>query len=109
MMTHFFPFEPISICLKAIAGDKKDESNRSFVRTLLKSCPTTLIAQDSQANDKIVGVALTGISKQLSTDGTKVDWYNTDISNEHLLQKWSEHMQYKGKLNPKLLLEEYYE
>ena len=97
MSNHFLPREPISISLKALDRYDQNTNNEDighdgeWLYNVMKSCPTTIIAQDSEKDDKVVGVVIAGIAKKMNKDGTKVDWYNTDdISNEELLKKWSE-------------------
>ena len=104
MATHFLPREPISICLKALDRYDQNTTNEEighdgeWLYNVMKSCSTTIIAQDSLKDDKVIGAVCAGIAKKMNKDGTTVDWYNTeDISNEELLKKWSEmNLELKG-------------
>ena len=97
MNNHFLPREPISICLSVLDNYEQNtdtesiEQNEDWLYNVMKSCPSTIIAQDSEKDDKVVAAAIGGVANKLNKDGTKVDWYNTEgISNEELLTKWSE-------------------
>ena len=97
MKDHFLPREPISICLSALdkygqtTNNETIDENEDWLSNLMRYWSTTIIAQDSENDDKVVGAVIAGIAKKLKKDGTKEDWYNTDdVSNEELLTKWSE-------------------
>ena len=98
MNNHFFPREPISICLNSLEDQttQNTEENTGKQRgedwliNMMKLCTTTIIAQDSVENDKVVGVVIAGIGRQNDKDGTKEEWYDMEIPNEELLKKWSE-------------------
>ena len=55
----------------------------------MRYCPSTLIAQDSSKEDKVVGVVIAGISRKHTKDGTIEEWYDMKIPNDELIKRWS--------------------
>ena len=65
----------------------------------MRYCPTTIIAQDSENDDKVVGVLIAGIAKKYTKDGIKEEYYDSEISNEKLVKRWSEkNIEITGKI-----------
>ena len=98
MRSHFFPREPVSICLKAL-HDKigldfdqnigSEEDRLDWLADTMRYCPTTIIAQDSDNNDKVVGIVVAGVAKRYTMEGSIEEWYDMKISNNELLKRWS--------------------
>ena len=98
MRSHFFPREPVSICLKALHDKigldfdeniESEEDRLDWLADTMRYSPTTVIAQDSDNNDKVVGIVVAGISKRYTTEGSIEEWYDMKISNTELLKQWS--------------------
>ena len=98
MYNHFFPREPVSICLSALQEQMNpglDQNiinleRREWLGNVMRYCPSTIIAQDSANDDKVVGVVIAGISRKHTIDGTVEEWYDMKIPNDELIKRWSE-------------------
>ena len=72
MHNHFFPREPVSICLRSLQEQiipGLDETivqlqRREWLCNVMRFCPSTIIAQDSDNQDKVVGVVIAGIARK---------------------------------------------
>ena len=114
MKTHFFPREPISICLKALQARTNpnvdelicQQEETHWLVNIMRYCPTTIIAQDSKNNDKVVGVVIADIAKKYSNHGVIEEWYDTQISNEELIQRWSDkNIEIMGNIKDKCIFQ----
>ena len=97
MIYHFFPREPISSCLQDLQNklypgiDPRvlEFERRGWLAHVLRFCPTTIIAQDSENDDKVVGAVIAGVGRKNTKIGPVEEWYDMEISNEELIQTWS--------------------
>ena len=97
MINHFFPREPVSMCLEnfhnllypGIDPSILEWERRGWLAHVLRFCPSTIIAQDSENDDKVVGAVIAGIGRRNTIAGTVEEWYDMEISNDELIQKWS--------------------
>ena len=109
MNNHFFPREPISICLEALEeqtnqnasqnGDcKKPKGKDDWLVSMMRMCTTTIVAHDTEQYDKIVVVVIAKIDRKLDKYGETVEWYDMEISTEELINKWRRrNLEYTGK------------
>ena len=97
MINHFFPREPVSSCLEdlhyklypGIDPSVLEFERRGWLAHVLRFCPTTIIAQDSKNDDKVVGAVIAGVGRRNTKLGPVEEWYDMEISNEELIQTWS--------------------
>ena len=97
MTHHFFPREPVSICLENFQNQLYpgldpsilEFERRSWLAHVMRFCPSTIIAQDSNNDDKVVGAVIAGIGRRITKDGVKEEWYDMEISTDELIQRWS--------------------
>jgi hypothetical protein len=98
MYNHFFPREPVSICLSALQEQMNpgldqhiiNLERREWLASVMRHCPSTIIAQDLATEDKVVGVVIAGISRKHTNNGTVEEWYDMEIPNDELIKRWSE-------------------
>ena len=97
MINHFFPREPVSICLQnfhnqlypGIDPTVLEFERRGWLAHVLRLCPSTIIALDADKDDKVVGAVIAGIGRRKTKMGTVEEWYDMEISNDELIETWS--------------------
>ena len=97
MINHFFPREPVSICLENLQNHSYlgldpsilEFERRGWLAHVMRFCPSTIIAQDSNNDDKVVGAVIAGVGRRNTKDGVREEWYDMGISNDELIQIWS--------------------
>ena len=91
---YLIPYEPIRICLAAFMKKVNPEldltkTRREYLSNSLRQSPLTIIAQDKNLNDKVIGVSTAGIARKYNKDGSKNEYYDMDIPNDDYIRKLS--------------------
>ena len=99
---HFFPCEPLAtylaVYLKTIYPNLHiDSMGKQSICKIIQNSPLTIVAQDTEKNDKIVGVSIAGISRKYDKNGMVNDYYDMELSNEDYVRKLSaKHIEQTG-------------
>ena len=104
---YLIPYEPIRICLAALMKRVNPEldlrkTRREYLSNSLRQSPLTIIAQDKNLNDKVIGVSTAGIARKYNKDGSKSEYYDMDIPNDDYIRKLS--YDYKNEYGNKYIV-----